>query len=141
MRTMLSQPASPPARRAITAVLVLWLCVLAAGVWAPVARAQLAAQGVERLCSGEMAPQWAPSPATHAGHGDALGTALHHQIDVIDRPEALELLDQASRLEDRGFVRHPLVWLPCCLVPDARCRCPLCCTETVRTSTFDRGES
>ncbi len=48
MRTMLSQPASPPARRAITAVLVLWLCVLAAGVWAPVARAQLAAQGVER---------------------------------------------------------------------------------------------
>lgn len=81
MRTMLSPPASPPARRAITAVLVLWLCVLAAGVWAPVARAQLAAQGVERLCSGEMAPQWAPSPATHAGHGDALGTALHHQID------------------------------------------------------------
>lgn len=81
MRSMLPWPVLFASRRAITAVLALWLCVLATGVWAPVARAQLAAQGVERLCSGEMAPQWAPSPVSHAAHGDALGTALHHQID------------------------------------------------------------
>lgn len=81
MRSMLPRPVLFASRRAITAVLALWLCVLAAGVWAPVARAHMAAQGLEQLCSGAMAPQWVPSPVADAAHDDALAKALHHQID------------------------------------------------------------
>ena len=66
-------------RRAITRVLALWLCVVVAGVWAPMVRADMAARSVEQLCSGHGAPQWAPSPAAHGAHADA--AALHHLID------------------------------------------------------------
>lgn len=71
------------ARRAITAVLALWLCVVAAGVWAPLARAQQAAQGMELLCSGHGEPVWVPSPAAQIGHANAdMGAdALHHLLD------------------------------------------------------------
>jgi hypothetical protein len=79
MPSMLFLPASHLSRRTITGVLALWLCVVAAGVWAPLARAHMAAQGGERLCSGEVVPQWAPNPVAHAEHGDA--GALHHLID------------------------------------------------------------
>lgn len=81
MHAMHRLPSFATSRRAITGVLLLWLCVLAAGVWAPVARAHLQSQGLERLCSGEVVAQWVPSPVGHAAHDDALGTALHHQID------------------------------------------------------------
>lgn len=76
---MLFLLASHLSRRTITGVLALWLCVVAAGVWAPLARAHTAAQGVERLCSGAIVAQWAPNPVTHTEHGDA--AALHHLID------------------------------------------------------------
>ena len=66
-------------RRAITGVLALWLCVIAAGVWAPMARASMDAGSVERLCSGELLPQWAASPVADAEHGAA--DALHHLME------------------------------------------------------------
>lgn len=71
----------PPllSRRAITGVLVLWLCVMLAGVWAPMARAQMAAHGIERLCSGDLVPQWESSPLVHTADGDA--QTLHHLLD------------------------------------------------------------
>mgnify|MGYP007040138318 CR=1 FL=1 len=81
MCSMPTPPVSAPSHRAITVVLVLWLCVLAAGVWAPVARAHMAAQGLERVCSGNLQPRWEPSPASHAAQGDALSQALRHHID------------------------------------------------------------
>lgn len=74
---MLSRPALHISQRAITAVLALWLCVLAAGVWAPVARAQLGQQHAVHLCSGEVAPPGTPSPLAQ----DDLGMALHHALD------------------------------------------------------------
>lgn len=91
------QPTLPPlSRRAITGVLLLWLCVVAAGVWAPMARAQLAAQGAERLCSGALAPQWTASPLAHAAQGDA--AALHH---LIDCPLCLPVLAPPPALHSR----------------------------------------
>ena len=79
MQRMLLPTAHSLTRRAISGVLVLWLCVVAAGVWAPMARAHKVAQGMEQLCSGHGAPQWVPSPVAQAEHGDA--SALHHLID------------------------------------------------------------
>lgn len=66
-------------RRAISGVLALWLCVVATGIWAPMARAQMAAQGMEQLCSGHGVPQWVPSLIAHSEPVDA--AALHHLID------------------------------------------------------------
>lgn len=74
---MLFRPALHISHRAITAVLALWLCVLAAGVWAPVARAQLSHQHAVHLCSGELAPPGTPSPLA----ADDMGMALHHALD------------------------------------------------------------
>ena len=93
MHAMHRLPTLTTSRRAITGVLLLWLCVLAAGVWAPVARAQMAAHGVERLCSGHGTVQWVPSPVAQNAHGDA--ATLHHLIDcplclpVLAPPPAL----------------------------------------------------
>lgn len=70
-----------PLRRTTLWVLLAWLCVLAASVGAPLARANQAAQSVERLCSGEPVPQWAPSPIAHAHEGGGDVAALHHVID------------------------------------------------------------
>ena len=79
MQAMHRLPITTLSRRAITGVLLLWLCVVATSVWAPVARAQMAAHGMERLCSGHGAVQWVPSPVVQDAHGDA--AALHHLID------------------------------------------------------------
>ena len=76
---MFSLPARLLSRRAITGVLALWLCVVAAGVWAPMARAHMAAQSMEPLCSGHGAPQWVHSPFAASAQDDA--AALHHLID------------------------------------------------------------
>lgn len=66
-------------RRAITGVLVLWLCVIASGIWAPMARADMAAHSVERLCSGAPLPQWAESPTASTTQADA--ALLHHLME------------------------------------------------------------
>lgn len=79
MHRMLPHTNRSLTRRAISGVLVLWLCVVAAGAWAPMARAHMAAQGMEQLCSGHGVPQWVSSPVAQAEHGDA--AALHHLID------------------------------------------------------------
>lgn len=102
---MLFLPASHLPRRAITAVLALWLCVVAAGVWAPMARAHMAAQGVERLCSGEMAPQWALNPVADAAQGDV--AALHH---VMDCPLCLPVLAPPPSLHTKPLpaLVHPV---------------------------------
>lgn len=68
----------PPVRSTAWAVLLAWLCVVATSIAAPVVRAQPPHHHVERLCSGQAAPQWAHSPITQA-QGDA--AALHHLID------------------------------------------------------------
>ena len=80
MPAMHRQPCAPLSRRAITGVLVRGRCVLAAGIWAPMARAHHAAQGMERLCSGDATTQWVSSPAASAAQ-DTLDSALHHLID------------------------------------------------------------
>lgn len=79
MQRMLPLFARSLSRRAITGVMALWLCVVAAGVWAPMARAHLAAQGMEPLCTGHGQTQWVRSPAAQADPGDT--AALHHLID------------------------------------------------------------
>ena len=84
-------------RRAITGVLALWLCVVAAGVWAPMARAHTAAQGMELLCSGHGAPQWVHSPFAPSAQGDA--AALHH---LIDCPLCLPVLAPPNKAESRA---------------------------------------
>ena len=66
-------------RSTITGVLLLWLCVIAASVCAPVARAHITAQSMERLCSGHGVVQWQPSPVAEQLHGD--GAELHHRVD------------------------------------------------------------
>ena len=79
MQRMLLPTAHSLTRRAVAGVLGLWLCVVAAGVWAPMARASLAAQGMERLCSGHGAAQWVHSPVAADHSADA--AELHHLID------------------------------------------------------------
>lgn len=79
MHSMLLSLTRTSSRRAISGVLVLWLCVVAAGVWAPLARAQKVVQGVEQLCSGHGAPQWVVSPVAQVSHEEA--ATLHHLID------------------------------------------------------------
>ena len=66
-----------PLRRATLWVLAAWLCVLLAGVWSPVARAQASQGHLVYLCSGELAPLDAPSPL-QAAHQEALP---HHTLD------------------------------------------------------------
>jgi hypothetical protein len=66
-------------RSTALAVLWAWLCVVCVSIAAPVVLAQQTSHRIERLCSGEPVPQWAPSPITHAHDGDA--AALHHLID------------------------------------------------------------
>lgn len=96
MHRMFSLSARSLSHRAITGVLALWLCVVAAGVWAPIARAHMAAQGMEQLCSGHGAPQWEHSPFSQSAQGDA--AALHH---LIDCPLCLPVLALPHRQENR----------------------------------------
>lgn len=58
-------------------VLAAWLCVLMAGVWAPVARAHHQHHHAVHLCSGELTPLGAPSPIAALDQD----TALHHVLD------------------------------------------------------------
>ncbi|HEY4664539.1 MAG TPA: DUF2946 family protein [Comamonas sp.] len=83
----LNASTSSLSRRAITGVLVLWLCVVAAGIWAPMARAHMQAQSMERLCSVHGVEQWVPSPVAEGSSDD--GEGLHH---LIDCPLCLPLL-------------------------------------------------
>lgn len=114
MQRMLPLFARSLSRRALTGVLALWLCVVAAGVWAPMARAQLALQGVERLCSGEVVPQWALHPAAHTPDGE--GAAPHH---LIDCPLCLPALAPPPRWHSSALHSAPQ-WL--CLAPVAAWR-------------------
>ena len=99
---MLFRPALHPLLRSTLWVLLLWLCVLAASVGTPLARAQAAAQGMERLCSGHGSVQWVVSAlqptAAHAANSDhlidcplclpALGPPLQ-ALNVVALPLAL----------------------------------------------------
>lgn len=121
-------------RRAITGVLALWLCVVAAGVWAPMARAQQALQGVERLCSGEVVPQWALHPAAHTSHGEA--AALHH---LIDCPLCLPALAPPPRWHSSALHSAPqwlypapvTAWRPQAVLPWPPARGPPRLTSTL----------
>lgn len=96
-------------RRYTVWVLAAWLCVLAAGVGAPLARAHLALGSLERLCSGDSVPHWVHSPVSPAA-ADA-SAALHHLIDcplclpVLAPPPALQAASVQAAVPDR-----PLDW-------------------------------
>lgn len=94
-------------RRAILGVLALWWCVVAATVCAPLARAHWVAQHVERVCSGEAAMQWVPSPMAHGGHGvSGEGAALHHWIDC---PLCLPVLAPPPAVQQPAVQALPVV--------------------------------
>lgn len=74
---MFASQLSTRLRQTSTWVLAAWLCVLLAGIWTPVARAQNSQQHAVHLCSGELAPLDAPSPIAAASHD----MVLHHALD------------------------------------------------------------
>lgn len=71
-------------------VLAAWLCVLLAGVGAPVVRAQASHAHAVHVCSGEWAPLDAPNPMQAA----PADMALHH---VLDCPLCLPMLAPPSQ--------------------------------------------
>ncbi|CAB5659384.1 hypothetical protein [Comamonas aquatica] len=105
-------------RRYTVWVLAAWLCVVAAGVGAPLARAHLALGSLERLCSGDSAPHWVPSPASTAAAD--VSAALHHLIDcplcmpVLAPPPALQAASVQAAAPDRpvdwAWVPVPARW-------------------------------
>lgn len=98
-----------PVRSTAWAVLLAWLCVVCTSMAAPVVLAQQSGHYVERLCSGEPAPQWAPSPVAPAHDSDA--GALHH---LIDCPLCLPVLAPPASLVLTGScaVRQAVPQLP-----------------------------
>lgn len=80
-RSMLLSSITSTSRRTIWMVLLAWLCVMTAGVAAPVVRAQTVLVGMEQLCSGDFPPRWVPSPVGHGSEHDAASLAQHHLID------------------------------------------------------------
>lgn len=86
-------------------VLAAWLCVLLAGVAAPVVRAQASHAHAVHLCSGERAPLDAPNPMQAA----PADRALHH---VLDCPLCLPMLvlppqSVVAQLGELPQPRHP----------------------------------
>ena len=115
MQPMHRLPMPTCSRRAIAGVLLLWLCVVAASVWSPLARAHITAQSVERLCSGHGVVQWVHSPVAELAQGDT--AALHHLIDcplclpVLAPPPAVHGVDLPV-LPQQGVQASSTVFIP-----------------------------